>query len=467
MSIKTFTENFWSKLKSLYVTREEYIAGGGNTVVNNSLLEQGWELVSTTTANTPIILPELYTFDELYIEMNYDDGTMVHHTSLRKDSMLYDSTNMTTREIPLDTMQDVQTYVIYNIENNTIVPSYCEGALVDENSTNITTSVYIKKVVEVSIDADMINYDNSVSGINSNDVQGAIDEIKEAVGHTNKNILKLAGYSGQTLYSSVGNTALITKVSDNVYRFLKNTFSTTYTEIGYDFIRETNEQQTSFLTLNKNKEYILTVETEGAITLPADYSFILNVSYNTEEGNVMTKSINITGAGKYSVTISNAIGLNRMYIKTLEGLVVTEDFNIKLMLRDASIEDDTFVPYNEDVKTRVDRLYDIEVINTNISKNTLTTDTSMYVYTAIKRCLVNISVGFYYNHVPPKMLKILKNDDETLAMSSFNGVYDISTALNSSVCVLLEVGETINVYASSLKEGINNMSIKGYVQYLE
>ena len=180
------SEALWNKLSQNFASKDD--------VLNSTLVKQGWKLVKSVVGNNIITLPSIDTVTEIYIEMYDVDGTIVHHTDLRKESLQFESTNTSTREIVLDNMHDTQTYVTYSLENNTIIPSCYEGIVLDGESTNVTTVVYIKELLEMSVtdlQANNIQYDNSVSGINSNDVQDAIDKVVNTLGYTtSKNLIR-------------------------------------------------------------------------------------------------------------------------------------------------------------------------------------------------------------------------------------------------------------------------------------
>ena len=180
--LNSYTRYFVTKLKEKFITKEESI--------NGILLEQGWELVNSSEMNSPIELPDLDTFNELYIEMYSPSGTIVHNTTLRKDSLLFESTNTEIREILIDSIHDSQTFVTYNIFDNTIIPFCFEGELIDESS-DVITSVFVKGTERVStFPASKVAYDGKESGLESNSVQGAIDE------HTEKSVSSENGAHG-------------------------------------------------------------------------------------------------------------------------------------------------------------------------------------------------------------------------------------------------------------------------------
>ena len=173
-----FARQLYDKIKNTFLSKEDGIKG--------VILGQDWELVNSVVANNPITLPSIDTFEEIYIETQSNDATIVHQVSLNKDSLLFESTNTTHREILIDSLLDVQTYVTYNIADNTITLSSYEGTDVDNTSTTITTKVYVKKMSEVNgtISANRIIYDNSTSNMIANNIQDAIDEIKNDIDNT-------------------------------------------------------------------------------------------------------------------------------------------------------------------------------------------------------------------------------------------------------------------------------------------
>lgn len=165
--LQYYTDSIWTKIKALFTTKEE--------AVNGILVKGNRTLVETVNANTTIALPSLDTFGELYVEMHHVDGTIVHQVNINKDALLFESTNTEYREILLDGIHDAQTYVTYDIANNTIIPTYCEGVEIDETSTDVTTSVYIVSGDEMSatnLTASNITY-------NDGTVADALDDIVE------------------------------------------------------------------------------------------------------------------------------------------------------------------------------------------------------------------------------------------------------------------------------------------------
>ena len=178
LSLETFqyyTTNLWAKITDKFMTKDE--------AVNGVLLDPQWELVETVQNNNTITLPQLDTFDELYIVMDNGESTVIHQTDIKKESLVTENENVTYREILLDTLYDAETYATYYPETNTIVPSVCEGVTIDE-TTSITTTVYVKKYNGVdfsNLSATLVSYDDSTTELNAINVQGAIQQLDRKI----------------------------------------------------------------------------------------------------------------------------------------------------------------------------------------------------------------------------------------------------------------------------------------------
>ena len=171
-----FATSFWNKSKNTFLTIENGI--------NGILLDPKYELVNSVTNNTPITLPSLDTFDEIYIEMTNGENTVVHQTSVKKGSLLSDNSAITYREILLDGIHDTQSYVTYDIATNTITPSYCEGVAIN-GTTNVTTTVYVKKYVvsetTTTLSSGIISYDDTKANLGTDNLQGAIEKLDDKI----------------------------------------------------------------------------------------------------------------------------------------------------------------------------------------------------------------------------------------------------------------------------------------------
>lgn len=218
-NLQYFKDEFWNRQREEFLSKEDGI--------NGILLGQDWNLVGNATANTSISLPSLDTFDEIYVEMFHSEGTIMHQEEFKKESLLFESTNTTHREILLDSIGDTNTYVTYDIENNTITATSIEGNVIDENSTNVFLGVYVKKTgtADGELGANRVSYDDSVSELGASDVQGAIEKLDEKIDEKFDNIP--SGGTGKSAYDYAKDNGYIG--TEEEFAALMNTnFSTTY-----------------------------------------------------------------------------------------------------------------------------------------------------------------------------------------------------------------------------------------------
>ena len=208
-----YTEKLWEKIKTTFMSK--------NDAINGVILDYKWKLVKSSINDVSIFLPSLDDIDEIYIEMSSPDSVILHQVTVKKDGLIPVGSNATSKEILLDGVFDYQTYVTYDVATNKITPSVFEGVTID-STTSITTSVYVKEHIEsdITVPAGSIAYDNITSGIVSEDVQGAIDELKSDVSnitldaeHTSYNN-SVSGLSATNVQgaidenASIGNQAL-------------------------------------------------------------------------------------------------------------------------------------------------------------------------------------------------------------------------------------------------------------------
>lgn len=218
-NLQYFKEDFWNKQREEFLTKDDNI--------NGILLGQDWNLVGNATANTSISLPSLDTFDEIYVEMFHSEGTIMHQEEFKKESLLFESTNTTHREILLDSIGDTNTYVTYDIENNTITATSIEGNVIDENSTNVFLGVYVKKTgtADGELGANRVSYDDSVSELGASDVQGAIEKLDEKIDEKFDNIP--SGGTGKSAYDYAKDNGY-TGTEEEFAALMNTNFSTTY-----------------------------------------------------------------------------------------------------------------------------------------------------------------------------------------------------------------------------------------------
>ena len=214
-NLQYFKDDFWNRQREEFLSKEDGI--------NGILLGQDWNLVGNTTANNPISLPSLDTFDEIYVEMFHSEGTIMHQEEFKKESLLFESTNTTHREILLDSIGDTNTYMTYDIENNTITATSIEGNVIDENSTNVFLGVYVKKTgtAEGELGANRVSYDDSVSELGASDVQGAIEKLDEKIDNIP------SGGTGKSAYDYAKDNGY-TGTEEEFAALMNTNFSTTY-----------------------------------------------------------------------------------------------------------------------------------------------------------------------------------------------------------------------------------------------
>lgn len=147
--------------------------------------------------------------------------------------------------------------------------------------------------------------------------------------------------------------------------------------------------------------------------------------------------------------------------------VKADNLLFKPMIRYASIQDDTYEPYVEDVQTKVNRLYDVEDIFKIVLAACTTSLTNVYTYTATKKCIVNLSGTAYYSNSVPKRIEIKKNGDILLSANGFSTTTEVLSALGTTAFAILQKDETLKVYVGYQNNGSNNIHLSGYVQYLE
>lgn len=319
-----FATNFWAKIKSTFLTIEDGI--------NGILLDPKWELVNTVTNNNSITLPSLDTFDELYIEMNNNNAdTIVHQVCIKKNSLL-SNTGVIYREILLDGIHDTQSYVTYNIATNKITPSYCEGVAISSTS-NVTTKVYVKKYVvsenTTTLSSNIISYDDTISDVSANSLQGAIDGLNGTVGYEKKNFLN------NTASSTVNNGLSFTVNSDKSI----TVSGTATSDTSFDILLDTEIPKGS---------YLLSGCPSGGSD--SSYYMVLKVQYPDGLGLANRYVFNYGEDAPFVCNKDNTHITAQIYIKS--GVTVNKTFYP--MIRYSSITDDTYEPYVDDVDTRID-----------------------------------------------------------------------------------------------------------------
>ena len=181
-------------------------------------------------------------------------------------------------------------------------------------------------------EAEKIAFDNSISGVSANKVQGAIDELKGTIGYSRKNLL---------VYPYADETPLHNGI--------------TWTDNGDGTITAsgTSTAQSSFtlkertlkpLTLKKGK-YILSGCPQGG---GEDTYCLLVVKTSGDTFEVVALD---SGNGvEFTLEETTNLGL---YCMIYNAGVTVENLKFYPMIRYASIEDDTYESYVEDLQTRV------------------------------------------------------------------------------------------------------------------
>ena len=174
-----------------------------------------------------------------------------------------------------------------------------------------------------SIKAEQTSFDNSISGVYSDDVQGAMDEIKSAVGYSKKNLLK-----------NEATTQTITGVTFTVNSDNSVTVNGTNTGSG------NAKFKIATFTYKANEKYIL----NGCPTGGSVESGQCIQSEDTVSHHDVGKGIEISYDNEKA---------NYIYIRVTSGATVN-NVTFYPMIRYASIEDGTYEPYVADVQTQID-----------------------------------------------------------------------------------------------------------------
>lgn len=134
----------------------------------------------------------------------------------------------------------------------------------------------------------------------------------------------------------------------------------------------------------------------------------------------------------------------------------------KPMIRDASIEDDTYEPYVPSVKSLI---CDIEKLSVTQSFTSSSSSLQiLWTYTATKKCLITGTFRSTHNNGYPTQLSLYRNGSgEPFAHMSA----DKPTDKTLPFCLVLEEGQQIIARAKYNNETSNSYIVEGCVQYLE
>ena len=192
-----------------------------------------------------------------------------------------------------------------------------------------------------NVTANQVSIDNSASGLSANNVQGAIDELKGTIGYTSKNLIKYPYY--RTTRTENGVT--FTDNGDGSITINGTSTGVTY----FQFSHRLNGPQ----TLNKGS-YII-----SGVPQQAKGLYTLNVAKNdtvaSSSASIILATDTSNGA-EFTLDSDTDVGI---YIEVPSG-VKLNNVTVYPMLIYASIKDDTYEPYEEDVQTQLDKLGNIE-----------------------------------------------------------------------------------------------------------
>ena len=146
----------------------------------------------------------------------------------------------------------------------------------------------------------------------------------------------------------------------------------------------------------------------------------------------------------------------------VDGGTVVDNVTVYPMVRPSHIEDDTYIPYEEDVQIRVNRLYDVEQVKVDKVIDVGTEKTTIHSFTINRKAIVSISCCHHHNAVRPTYIGMEINGYELVGCSNTN-----DGSISVSYSCLVEPGRTFNVVTQASGSGKNTVSVWGYIQYLE
>ena len=448
-----YTTKLWEKINNTFVTQED-----GKTLTSNDFtdedkanLDKVVSDIGDETLNT-----EAQTIIGAVNEINTkagSGGTATKGTELTDILPAGQTTiTFTNEEITTDSKLNAVYTSIFDVQLESA--SFGEGTLTlvfpaqEEdmtvtaliNATSTGDDIVAREVMDDlnahiadtdnphNVVASQIGIDNSVSGMYASDVQGAIDELKGTIGYSKKNLLK-----------NINTTSAQTKGGITCTPNTDGSFTLNGTCTTDAFFNINYNESNAF----DDGEYILSGGTSGAwLEVIIDDNVALR-----DKGEEVKFTISNTTNNWARIFVDDGTVLNNVTVYP--------------MVRYASIEDNTYVPYVEDVQTKVNRLYDVEKLESEYNDTTPKTNKQYFSYTATKKCLVNASfiLGAYSSY--PTRGYIYKGQD---LISSFANTTS-SMTLNCNI--LLDAGETLMFQGAYNAEAINIVSLNGYVQYLE
>ena len=328
-NLQYFKDDFWNKQREEFLSKED--------AVNGILLGQDWNLVGNTTANNPISLPDINTFDEIYVEMFHSEGTIMHQEEFKKESLLFESTNITHREILLDSIGDTHTYVTYDIENNTIIASSIEGNVVDENSTNVFMGVYIKKTEssDASIPSKRVIYDDTTSQLGVNNIKDAIDKIVENVGNINNELDNLSSDASEITYNDSTVADALNELNNELDNVVSTANSYTDTKVA-DLVGSAPETLNTLeevaQAISENEDVVTALNNaigskanqsdletlQSVVNTKANQSDLTNLTtnVNTNTSNISTNTTNISNLNTEVASLKKSVADGKSLLAT-------------------------------------------------------------------------------------------------------------------------------------------------------
>lgn len=298
------------------------------------------------------------------------------------------------------------------------------------------------------------NVKNALDG-----VCGDIDDIVRTIGYTaSKNILGLASIVGKTI---THNGVSITNTSQNTYTINGTPTTATWFELGFDFRIDTVAKESPFVKLNSSKSYMLSIEQEGSVSYGSmtdgDDATVFNI---TGVGEVNDKHRLYIQKGETSLLVSNESGFTRLYMLVPNGATFN-NYVIKIQLEEGTVATE-FEPYVEDVKTKLDPMYNLEKISKETVFAMQTTNTLFHEIHFTRKVLVNVCFKADHSVTRPTKLGISINDYQIVEQVKNN-----DGGMTISFVGILQPNSTLSFWCKASAEGKNICGVFGYAQYLE
>ena len=202
-----------------------------------------------------------------------------------------------------------------------------------------------------NVTAEQVSIDGSVSGLNASNVQGALDELGNAVGHTSKNLIPYPFYQTSGTYYGM----VWTDKGDGTI-----SADGTCTVSSEDSTRFNLHMRTLDPMSLKKGTYKLTGCPQGG----SASTYSVAVAKSDEDGNA-DWFVEDYGEG-VTFTLDEDCDTIGIQIRIMPNVAVS-NLVFKPMIRLASIEDDTYELYSERILTRVDNI-DSELAYTVLPK---------------------------------------------------------------------------------------------------